>query len=109
MIAAVVDRHYKTHYVADKRNRFKDSIGHPDKSAVKFDQEELRQALDRYLRPVIDAKRGVGAIFVNVMEKLTMADPKATLRTRLEAAMDAGVDGITLSAGLHLSFTRFNC
>jgi nitronate monooxygenase len=36
------------------------------------------------------------------MEKLTMNAPKETLRVRMSAAMDAGIDGITLSAGLHL-------
>jgi nitronate monooxygenase len=36
------------------------------------------------------------------MEKLTMNGPKETLRVRLRAALDAGVDGITLAAGLHL-------
>ena len=36
------------------------------------------------------------------MEKLTMNGPKETLRVRMKAAMDAGIDGITLAAGLHL-------
>jgi nitronate monooxygenase len=36
------------------------------------------------------------------MEKLTMNAPKETLRVRLTAALDAGIDGITLAAGLHL-------
>ncbi|MCK5091398.1 MAG: nitronate monooxygenase, partial [Gammaproteobacteria bacterium] len=36
------------------------------------------------------------------MEKLTMNNPKETLQVRLKSAMDAGIDGITLSAGLHL-------
>ena len=36
------------------------------------------------------------------MEKLTMNAPKETLRVRMEAALDAGIDGITLAAGLHL-------
>ena len=31
-----------------------------------------------------------------------MNNPMGTLKTRLESAMDAGIDGITLSAGLHL-------
>src|SRR4030067_92075 len=40
------------------------------------------------------------------MEKLTMNSPRETLRTRLCSALDAGIDGITLAAGLHLgSFT----
>jgi NAD(P)H-dependent flavin oxidoreductase YrpB (nitropropane dioxygenase family) len=41
-------------------------------------------------------------IFINCMEKLTMNAPRETLRMRLTAALDAGIDGITLSAGLHL-------
>jgi len=50
----------------------------------------------------MEAKRGDGLIFVNCMEKLTMNAPKETLRVRMQAALDAGVDGITLAAGLHL-------
>jgi nitronate monooxygenase len=41
-------------------------------------------------------------IFINCMEKLTMNAPKETLKVRMEAAMDSGIDGITLAAGLHL-------
>jgi nitronate monooxygenase len=51
-------------------------------------------------------KCGPGAIFVNMMEKLTMAAPEETLRVRLAAALDGGIDGITLSAGLHLHSLR---
>jgi NAD(P)H-dependent flavin oxidoreductase YrpB (nitropropane dioxygenase family) len=50
----------------------------------------------------MEAKRGDGLIFINCMEKLTMNAPRETLRMRLSAALDAGIDGITLSAGLHL-------
>ena len=50
----------------------------------------------------MEAKRGDGMIFINCMEKLTMNAPRDTLRMRLSAALDAGIDGITLSAGLHL-------
>jgi nitronate monooxygenase len=50
----------------------------------------------------MEAKRGEGLIFVNCMEKLTMNSPRETLRVRMAAALDAGVDGITLAAGLHL-------
>jgi nitronate monooxygenase len=41
-------------------------------------------------------------VFINCMEKLTMNAPRDTLRARMRAAMDAGIDGITLAAGLHL-------
>jgi nitronate monooxygenase len=50
----------------------------------------------------MERKRGDGLILVNCMEKLTMNAPRETLRVRLEAALDAGVDGVTLAAGLHL-------
>jgi nitronate monooxygenase len=50
----------------------------------------------------MEAKRGDGLIFINCMEKLTMNAPRETLRVRLRSALDAGIDGITLSAGLHL-------
>lgn len=102
MIQAVVDRHFNTKFVADKRNQFKDFIGRSDKSFIKFNQDDLKASIDKYIRPVMDAKKGMGAIFVNIMEKLTMADPKGTLKARMTAAMDAGIDGITLSAGLHM-------
>jgi nitronate monooxygenase len=36
------------------------------------------------------------------MEKLTMNAPRETLKVRLTAALDSGIDGITLAAGLHL-------
>jgi NAD(P)H-dependent flavin oxidoreductase YrpB (nitropropane dioxygenase family) len=50
----------------------------------------------------MEAKRGDGLIFVNCMEKLTMNGPRETLQVRMNSALDAGIDGITLSAGLHL-------
>ncbi|HEX9180163.1 MAG TPA: nitronate monooxygenase, partial [Burkholderiales bacterium] len=50
----------------------------------------------------MERKQGDGLIFINCMEKLTMNAPRETLRVRLCAALDAGIDGITLSAGLHL-------
>jgi nitronate monooxygenase len=54
----------------------------------------------------MDAKKGDGLIFINCMEKLTMNAPKETLRVRMQTAMDAGIDGITLAAGLHLGSSR---
>ena len=50
----------------------------------------------------MEAKKGDGMIFVNCMEKLTMNGPRETLQVRMNSALDAGIDGITLSAGLHL-------
>jgi len=50
----------------------------------------------------MEAKRGNGMIFVNCMEKLTMNAPRGNFACELCGALDAGIDGITLSAGLHL-------
>ncbi|WP_301098657.1 nitronate monooxygenase, partial [Turicimonas muris] len=50
-----------------------------------------------------DRAKGKGLVLVNCMEKLTMNDSLSTLKVRLNSALDAGIDGITLSAGLHLS------
>ena len=47
-------------------------------------------------------KQGSGMVFINCMEKLTMNAPRETLKVRMSAALDAGIDGITLAAGLHL-------
>jgi nitronate monooxygenase len=47
-------------------------------------------------------KTGSGLIFINCMEKLTMNAPRETLKVRMAAALDAGIDGMTLAAGLHL-------
>jgi len=50
----------------------------------------------------MEAKGSSGMIFINCMEKLTMNAPRETLTVRLRSALDAGIDGITLAAGLHL-------
>ena len=51
----------------------------------------------------MEAKKGVGGIFINIMEKLTINNPKETLKTRLLSSLDAGIDGISMGAGLHLN------
>ena len=56
----------------------------------------------RHVGATMEAKKGDGLIFVNCMEKLTMNGPRETLQVRMASALDAGIDGITLSAGLHL-------
>jgi nitronate monooxygenase len=69
---------------------------------VRFDLGQLTEATHMHVGRTMEAKRGEGLIFVNCMEKLTMNAPRETLRVRMAAALDAGVDGITLAAGLHL-------
>ena len=102
MIKTVTDRRYGTQYVKDKIKQFKANIANPDKSLVKFDLGKLAEATRLHVSKTMEAKRGSGLIFINCMEKLTMNAPKETLKVRMSAALDAGIDGITLAAGLHL-------
>jgi nitronate monooxygenase len=102
MIPAVIDQKFNTSFVKNKLQRYRDNLKNPDKSIVKFDLGELAEATKMHICAAMEAKKGMGAIFVNCMEKLTMGNSLETLKVRLDAAMDAGIDGITLSAGLHL-------
>jgi nitronate monooxygenase len=102
MTMAVTDRLYKTSYLKSRTARNRGTAPEPTRRDVPFDLGELREATMLHVSKTMDAKRGPGAVFVNVMEKLTMNAPRETLKVRLEAALDAGIDGITLSAGLHL-------
>ncbi len=102
MVEDVSDRKFDTSYVKDKTRTYKFNINNMDKAVVQFDLERLADAQKRHIGATMAAKKGDGLIFVNCMEKLTMNSPKETLRTRLSAALDAGIDGITMSAGLHL-------
>jgi nitronate monooxygenase len=102
MLPTVTDRHYKTKFVSDKQKQYKLNIEKTDKSIVKFDLEQVAESTRLHVSKTMEAKRGDGMIFVNCMEKLTMNAPRETLRVRLCGALDAGIDGITLSAGLHL-------
>ena len=102
MVPDVCDKRFKTTYVKDKTLFYKLNIPNPDKSAVQFDLGLLAEATKLHVASTMEAKRGDGMIFVNCMEKLTMNAPRETLRVRMASALDAGIDGITLSAGLHL-------
>jgi nitronate monooxygenase len=102
MAPAVSDRRFKTGFVREKQNKYKFNVANPDKSVVKFDLERLAEATRLHVGRTMEAKQGEGLIFINCMEKLTMGSPRDTLRVRLSTAMDTGIDGITLSAGLHL-------
>ncbi len=102
LVTDVSDRRFDTTFVKDKTREFKHNILNADKSSIKFKLEDIANAQRRHIRGTMDAKTGNGLIFVNCMEKLTMNSPRDTLQTRLNAALDGGIDGITLSAGLHL-------
>ncbi len=102
MVPTVSDRRFRTRFVKEKAKLYKYNVANTDKSAVQFNLERLAEATHMHVGRTMEAKRGDGMIFVNCMEKLTMNAPRETLRVRLTAALDAGIDGITLSAGLHL-------
>jgi len=102
MVKTVADRRFDTQYVKDKLKLYKYNVANPDKAPVQFDLGKLAEATRMHVGKTMEAKRGPGLIFVNCMEKLTMNAPRETLKVRLTAALDAGIDGITLAAGLHL-------
>ncbi len=102
MIKTVTDRRYKTKYVKAKQAQYQYNVASTDKSAVKFDLGGLAEATRMHVEKTMTRKQGSGQIFINCMEKLTMNAPKETLSVRLNSALDAGIDGITLAAGLHL-------
>jgi len=102
MIKTVTDRRYKTKYVKAKQAQYQYNVASSDKSAVKFNLGDLAEATRLHVENTMARKTGSGMVFINCMEKLTMNAPKETLSVRLNAALDAGIDGITLAAGLHL-------
>ena len=102
MLPTVADRRYDTDFVKEKLQQYKYNIDNTNKSAVKFDLGQVAEATRLHVSHAMEAKRGSGMIFINCMEKLTMNAPRETLTVRLRSALDAGIDGITLAAGLHL-------
>ncbi|MDP1613562.1 MAG: nitronate monooxygenase [Sulfuritalea sp.] len=102
MVPTVSDRRFNTKYVKNKLRQFKFNVANTEKAVVQFDLGLLVEATALHVGRTMEAKRGDGLIFINCMEKLTMNAPRETLRARLKAALDSGIDGITLAAGLHL-------
>lgn len=102
MVNEVSDRRFDTSFVKDKTRLYKYNINNSDKTDIHFNLGHLAEATKLHVGDTMQAKRGSGEIWVNCMEKLTMNAPRETLRVRLASALDAGIDGITLSAGLHL-------
>ncbi len=102
MVNTVTDRRFDTKYVKEKLKQYKFNVANSNKAIVQFDLGQLAEATKLHVGRTMERKRGNGLILVNCMEKLTMNAPRETLRVRMQAALDAGADGITLAAGLHL-------
>ncbi len=102
MINTVADRRYETKYVKEKLAFYKYNVKNEDKAAVQFDLGTVAEATRLHIDATMARKQGSGLVFINCMEKLTMNAPKETLRVRMRTALDCGIDGITLAAGLHL-------
>ena len=101
-VCYVCDQIFSTSYTTRKRKKYSYNVNNPDKSDVHFDLGDIAEAQKMYVEHTVSRKSGNGAVFMNCMEKLTMRDSSETLRARLSAAMDAGIDGLTLAAGLNL-------
>ena len=101
MAPYVSDRKFGTKLQNSKQKEFSDYSSTLDKSKVKWDFDRTYEGTLNHIKSTMEAKKGPGAVYVNVMEKLTMGNPQETLRARVKACMDGGADGITLSAGLH--------
>jgi nitronate monooxygenase len=102
MLPTVTDRLDNTKFVSHKQKLYKLNVKETSKAIVQFDLGQVAESTRLHVGKTMEGKRGDGMIFVNCMEKLTMNAPRETLRVRLCGALDAGIDGITLSAGLHL-------
>lgn len=102
LIQTVSDRYYGTNFDKEKLARYKHLIPERNKAEAQFDLSAVEKATRLHVENTMNRKKGDGGIYINCMEKLTMNNPKETLKARLSAAMDAGIDGITLAAGLHL-------
>ena len=106
MFPDLVDRLFGTGFTKMKAGLCRAADAALGKAAFHFPLDDVRAAAKQYIESVMQKKTGdakEGLIFVNVMEKLTMNDSLASLRARLLGALDGGVDGISLSAGLHTS------
>ena len=102
MSCAVSDLRYGTRFTKDRFQKNKKFKHLRNKSFAQFEKEVLAEATKLLVEKTMEAKKGLGAVFINIMEKLTLNNPKETLKIRLLSALDAGIDGISMGAGLHL-------
>ena len=103
MIPAVCDKNFGTRFVRNKVDRYNrlQAESYEEGRIPRHDLHEYRQAQLQYVGSTVEKKQGDGGIFINCMEKTQAGSAQEILEIRLKAILDAGADGISLSAGLH--------
>ena len=103
MVPFLCDRDFGTTFTRNKaeRHRRLQAEEFVPNRIPQFNPQEYRLAQIQYIAETVGKKKGTGCVFVNCMEKLQVGTSREILEIRLNASLDAGVDGITLSAGLH--------
>lgn len=103
MVPAVCDKNFGTHFVRNKTenyHRLQSKNFEPDR-IPQYDLHEYGLAQEQYVAETVAKKQGSGGIFVNCMEKIQVGSASDILEIRLRKILDAGADGVSLSAGLH--------
>jgi nitronate monooxygenase len=103
MCPYICDKRLGTNFQSAKRKEFIEKVRSGFAGFSKWGYAETYEASKKYVCSVMNKKVGNGGVFINIMEKLTMGDSLTTLKARICGALDGGIDGITLSAGLHNS------
>lgn len=101
MMMDTAERYFGKHFTRDKMRACMASMNSTDKSGVHFNTGAVAEATRLHVSSAMEAKRGHGLLFINLMEKLSMNASRETMQARMTAALDAGIDGITLAAGLN--------
>lgn len=102
LVLSIADKYCNTGFARERAKMYRGSVDSEDKSFAQYDLESVKQAMTHLVSSTMEQKQGDGGVFINLMEKLTMNNPKGTLQARLWGALDGGIDGISLGAGLHL-------
>ncbi|MCC6955075.1 MAG: nitronate monooxygenase, partial [Deltaproteobacteria bacterium] len=71
MAPYVVDRKFRTKFQHTKMSKYKTLQKLGQETLIQWDPEAVYKAQLLHIQSTMDAKRGDGAIFANVMEKLT--------------------------------------
>lgn len=103
LVCAMADKYFGSKFVKARFKKNKPFAHLNNKSFAQFDLEAVKKATMMLVAGTMEKKKGPGAVFINLMEKLTMNNPRETLEARLVGALDGGIEGISLGAGLHLS------